>query len=524
MLPLEGEGYVTDVAYTAGFYPNLSPLAIGYVAALNGLRPPDLSGPFRYLELGCGFGRTLTTLAAANPLGEFVAVDLNPVHTEAIDRIVAAGGLTNVRVVTADFAHLPEDLGTFDFITLHGVLSWVSAGVRQQVADIARTRLAPGGLLLASYNTQPGWSHLQPIRAILRQYAALLEGDSLQRMDKAVGYLVYLRDQHARYFTENPAAAAYVEKLTTMDRRYLVHEYLHDHWSPFYFGDIAELFGGADLGFVGSLPVLTNFWDLCVAPEFYDLFRDSNDRIVLETHKDFCANTMFRWDIYTRQPQRLDGPQDRLGLPGAPQFGLVKQDTELPWTANLGVVVSTLDGPLYASLVERLQLGSATLAELVQDLAVRQFGADDVISAVDTAVALSMVEPVGGPMAPKGSVRTKGGHAVRRLDVPSAYNRAVLDAGYLGGESLALASEVTRSGQVVGDIDGAIIHELLNRGESGRVKRIDAALVARGRTLFKEGEPIADSPTRQGVISELYDTFRSSTLPELIRQGIVTRD
>ena len=56
------------------------------------------------------------------------------------------------------------------------------------------------------------------------------------------------------------------------------------------------------------------------------------------------------------------------------------------------------------------------------------------------------------------------------------------------------------------------------------VKRIDAALVARGRTLFKEGEPIADSSTRQGVISELYDTFRSSTLPELIRQGIVTRD
>ena len=82
-------GYITDVAYIPGFYPTLAPLALRYVAALNGVTPPRGDAGFRVLELGCGLGRTLTTLAAANPGGEFVGVDLNPEHTAAIARDVA---------------------------------------------------------------------------------------------------------------------------------------------------------------------------------------------------------------------------------------------------------------------------------------------------------------------------------------------------------------------------------------------------------------------------------------------------
>jgi hypothetical protein len=71
MTATAAEGYVTDVAYIPGFYPNLAPTAIRHVAALNRVAPPSVAGGFRYLELGCGLGRSLTTLAAANPQGEF---------------------------------------------------------------------------------------------------------------------------------------------------------------------------------------------------------------------------------------------------------------------------------------------------------------------------------------------------------------------------------------------------------------------------------------------------------------------
>jgi len=257
-------GYVTDVVYVPGFYPQMSPVAMRYVAALNGVRPPRTSEPFRFLELGCGLGRCLTTLAAACPQGEFVGVDVNPEHTAAVARDIAAGQLGNARVITADFGHLPDDLGTFDFVALHGVYSWVAPSVREEILAIARERLASGGLLLVSYNAMPGWAHLQPIRGILRQYAALRQGDSAQRVRDAVAYLVFMREKQAKYFEDNPRAAAYIDALLQQDPRYLVHEYMNEHWTSFYFAEVAGAFGQAGLSFVGSLPVFTNFWDLCV--------------------------------------------------------------------------------------------------------------------------------------------------------------------------------------------------------------------------------------------------------------------
>ena len=299
------EGYITDVAYIPGFYPHMAPTAIRHVAALNRVAPPRVAAGFRYLELGCGLGRSLTTLAAANPQGEFVGVDVNPDHTAVVAREIAGGGLANARVITSGIGGLPADLGTFEFITLHGVFSWVAPHVREEILALARRHLAPGGLLLVSYNAMPGWAHLQPIRGILRQYAALRQGDNLQRIRDALAYLVFIRDKHAKYFDDNPRAAAYVDALLKQDARYLAHEYLNEHWTSFYFADVAGMFGAAGMAFVGSLPVFTNFWDLCVRPEFQELFRTTTNRLVTEAHKDFCANTAFRWDIYAHAPRAM---------------------------------------------------------------------------------------------------------------------------------------------------------------------------------------------------------------------------
>ena len=59
------DGYVHDVAYTAGFYREIAPAWISAAAMLLGHRPPDLSRPFRWAELGCGHGLSANILAAA---------------------------------------------------------------------------------------------------------------------------------------------------------------------------------------------------------------------------------------------------------------------------------------------------------------------------------------------------------------------------------------------------------------------------------------------------------------------------
>ena len=511
------DGYVTDVSYIPGFYPHLAPVAMRYAAALNRVAPPRTAAGFRYLELGCGLGRSLTTLAAANPNGEFVGVDINPEHTAAADRDIAAGGLTNARVITSGFAGLPADLGEFDFIALHGVFSWVAPGVREEILAAARRHLRPEGLLLVSYNSMPGWAHLQPIRGILRQYAALRQGDSVQRVRDALAYLVFMRDRHAKYFDDNPRAAAYVDGLLKQDVRYLVHEYLNEHWTSFYFAEVAQLFGGAGLTFVGSLPVFTNFWDLCVRPEFQELFRTTTNRLVTEAHKDFCANTAFRWDIYSKAPRLMPDVADRLRETDDLHFRVVQPGITLPWQANLGIVTSTVQGPIYQALLNILGSDSKRLSEILADPAVSSLPPADVARAVDAGVAMGMFDVSAG--------RIEGGHDVNgRLALPDRFNRALLETESLGGRPLALACSATGTGHTLGDLDAAILHELVERGETGLAERIDTRLTQSGRTLERDGKPVQEAADRLTLVRAACEALRTTGLPQLARLGIVRSD
>ncbi|MFM7244107.1 MAG: methyltransferase regulatory domain-containing protein [Planctomycetaceae bacterium] len=514
---MSAAGYITDVAYIPGFYPQMAPVALRHVAVLNGVAPPRVAGGFRYLELGCGLGRVVSTLAAANPAGEFIGVDVNPEHTAAAGREIAAAGLTNARVLTADVASLTDDLGEFEFIALHGVFSWVGPDVRERLLDVARRHLAPGGLLLVSYNAMPGWAHLQPIRGILRQYAALRQGDSVQRIRDALAYLVFLRDRQAKYFVDNPRASAYIDALLTQDPRYLAHEYLNSHWTSFYFAEVAEMFRDAGLQFVGSQPTHTNFWDLCVRPEFQELFRTTRDRLVTEAHKDFCANTAFRWDVYAKSPQPLGGFEGRLAIADDLHFRVARAGTTLPFQANLGVVTSTVDGPLYAALLDVLSGESLPLSRIVADARLAGTTPADLARAVDAGVALGLFEVSAGGASPSDAA--VGGDP--SWTIPLAFNRVVIESDALGGRPVALASLRTGTGHTIGDLDAAILHEIAAGGLSGLVDRMARRLAASGRTLQRDGKAVHD-PTEQHTLVEAACTaFTTLTLPRLASLGIV---
>jgi SAM-dependent methyltransferase len=509
------EGYITDVSYIPGFYPNMAPVAMRYVATLNRVKPPAVSQGFRYLELGCGLGRALTTLAAANPHGEFVGIDVNPDHTAVVEKEIAAGQLSNARVLTADFGRLPDDLGQFEFIALHGVFSWVSQEVRDQILAIAKERLAPGGLLLVSYNAMPGWAHLQPIRGILRQYAALRQGDSLQRIRDALAYLVYIRDKQAKYFVDNPRAAAYVDGLLKQDIRYLAHEYLNEHWTSFYFSDVAGMFGSAGLAFVGSLPVFTNFWDLCVRPEFQELFRTTSNRLVTEAHKDFCANTAFRWDVYAKAPHVMPEVADRLREADDLCFHVSRPGITLPYQVNLGVVTSTVQGPVYQALLQALSSGGMRLSELAAVKELVGTPPADLARAVDAGVAMGLFDVSSAPVSSLEGGLSGG------VIVPSAFNRSILASDALGGRPVALASMTTGTGHSLGDFDAAILHELVEGGAEGLTSRVDERLASSGRSLQKDGKAVADAAERLQLVEQACAAFLKTSLPQLVRLGIV---
>jgi SAM-dependent methyltransferase len=141
------DGHVTDVVYTQGSYREMTPLWLATTALLLGQRPPDLTRPFRYADLGCGHGLTATIVAATCPHAEVWGFDFNPAHIESARGLASAAGLTNLHFEEASFADLearpPAGLGEFDFVVSHGVLSWISAENRDRLVRIIGRWLRP---------------------------------------------------------------------------------------------------------------------------------------------------------------------------------------------------------------------------------------------------------------------------------------------------------------------------------------------------------------------------------------------
>jgi hypothetical protein len=391
--------------------------------------------------------------------------------------------------------------------------------VREQILEVARGHLAPGGLLLVSYNAMPGWAHLQPIRGILRQYAALRQGDSTQRVRDALAYLVFLRDRQAKYFLDNPRASAYLDALVTQDLRYLVHEYLNEHWTSFYFAEVAEMFGSAGLTFVGSQPVHTNFWDLCVRPEFQELFRTTRDRLVTEAHKDFCANTMFRWDVYGKQPTFLPDVAARLRAADDLWYRNPKPGVQLPITVNLGVVNSTVDGGLYGTLLDMLAGRGMRMSEIIADPRLSSSSDLEIAKAVDAGVGMQLFEVSSGPF-----LEIDRTVAATRIAMPSAFNRAILAGEMFGGRGVPLASATSGSAITIGDLDAAILTAWLEGGCDDLAAGVDALMTKHERVINHEGKPIADPAERRSRLASACEGFRGNVLPILEEQGIVIRE
>ena len=125
-------GYNVDLGYTYGYYRETSPAWLNYVATIKGVACPE--GNWRYLELGCGQGVGLLIYAAMYPDHEFLGIDFNPVHIAHARALSVDAWLTNVRFEEADFVEVaqdwPADWGQFDYITAHGIYTWLAEPVR----------------------------------------------------------------------------------------------------------------------------------------------------------------------------------------------------------------------------------------------------------------------------------------------------------------------------------------------------------------------------------------------------------
>ena len=64
------------------------------------------------------------------------------------------------------------------------------------------------------------------------------------------------------YFAATPTAGKMAAKMSERNANYLAHEFLNEHWTPFYSSDVADEMANAKLNFVGSATLAENHLEL----------------------------------------------------------------------------------------------------------------------------------------------------------------------------------------------------------------------------------------------------------------------
>ena len=225
--------------------PQSQPDLLAALARLHGLAPPDPASA-RVLELGCAGGGNLAPLAWRWPASRWVGVELSRVQAQAAAAFIDRLGLKNARVLHADLAQLPAELGPFDYIIAHGVYSWAPPPVRQALLDLCRERLAPDGLAYVSFNVAAGWKPLLPLRKALLA-ATSADAPPAIRCGEARAALEVLARE-----TADAALREEIVHLQVASDAYLFHEYLAEFNEPVSFAAFAAQLDASGLRYAGD--------------------------------------------------------------------------------------------------------------------------------------------------------------------------------------------------------------------------------------------------------------------------------
>lgn len=500
-------GYASDVEYTAGFYREQSPTYLNFACVLNGYEPVALNKPYTYFELGFGRGLTANILAAGNPNGQFFAADFNPSHVAGARQLAESAQLNNLTLLENSFEELAQgkvNLPSFDFITLHGIYTWVTAENQQHIVNFIARYLKPGGIVYMSYNAMPGWAMTLPLQRLLTEHADLHPNRSDEQINQAAKFIEKLEELQAGYFTVNPGLKARMEMLKNGSRNYLVHEYMHKHWKPMYHADVARDMANAKLDYIGSADLPFAYQALFLNPERLALLGSVTDRTMRETMIDYFMNTSFRKDVFMRGARRINAVRQSELLA---QTGLAlmvpRADVNLSMKLSIGEVNGRAD--VYGPVLDAIAKQPHTMNELgaAPGLVGQTYGNLTQISAMLIASGQATVfTSMNSAASPD---------AAKRL------NRALAAQVRYGDDYQALCSPLLGSGVNVG-----FLERLFYLVVSQQPKVNDAQILAKeawkvmavqGRRMMKDGKSLDSEEDNIVELSSQFTVFLQNKLP-----------
>lgn len=307
-------GYVADIGYTYGYYKELNPLRMRLAFLNAGIAPPKQA---KACELGFGQGLSAAIHAAASDT-QWFGNDFLPAQAAFAQSLVEASG-SDAEFTDESFAEFlaRDDLPKFDFISLHGVWTWVSEANRQLIMAFIRKNLAVGGVVYVSYNTQVGWAQMMPLRRLMVQHTQRMgapgEGTA-QRIRQALQFADQVMKTQPFHVQNNAQVAPKLQELMSQDPHYLAHEYFNRDWQPMDFADMAEYMEVAKLEYASSATYLDLIEAVNLSPDQQALLAQIGDVALRENTRDFCVDKKFRKDYWVRGARTLNPVQVVDGL------------------------------------------------------------------------------------------------------------------------------------------------------------------------------------------------------------------
>jgi SAM-dependent methyltransferase len=508
-------GYFADEGYSYGFYPQQSPVHIAFAALLQGHRPPDLSGPFHYLDLGCGQGVATCLLAAAYPQARFTGVDFHPQHIAHARRLAGDCGLENVHFAEADFLELarqlPADWPPVDFAVAHGIASWIAPPVREALLQLVSRALRPGGLFYVSYNTHPGWLAMVPFQHLVATMQRHHQPGQ-PSLNAARELFGQLRQAEAAVMKVYPGLPKQLGQLENQDPAYLVQEYNNGSWQPMFVNQMMGEAAAAKLSYLGSATLVENF-EPFYAPAHRQILAQAGSPELRELYRDLLINQTFRRDLYVKGTDRYWGeealgPIENLQVEALVDAEWLEQEHPFSLACSLGKIRA--DPGLMRPLMEVIQAAPRRLGELRRELAGIQQGPQAPalmpLPLLLRSLALLLEKRAVAVVSPAGDAAAAGAQRTNR------YLVRCITAGAPYG---ALAAPRVGSAISIGRGEAVALGGLLRGVPQDELAAYTQRLLTRQGRLPRDanGQPITDAAAAAAAL-------QSATVTPLLNGGL----
>ena len=248
------ESYDTFL-YVSKAFSNTNINSLQARGRLYGLSPAPLKGA-RVLELGSSCGGNIIPQALYYPETTFTGIDLSGVQIEHGKELINSMGLTNITLLEKNIMDIDDDFGTFDYIIVHGIWSWVPDIVKDKILSICNHNLSDRGIAYVSYNTYPGWKRLEQLRDIMLYSEKHASTTSLQDRTAYTKQVLQLIQETMKIDERSHTKSSYkipsIDNVLKANNYYVGHEYLEAINDPVYVSEFIKRAEAQGCAYVGD--------------------------------------------------------------------------------------------------------------------------------------------------------------------------------------------------------------------------------------------------------------------------------